>query len=260
MRHFHGCSSIDEYDIGKQLGSGTFGVIFQATCRKTNRVVALKRIIEQMNDKKGTEKDLGFPITSLREIKLLKTLKHPNVVRLMEMAVQREKALKQKKKAVIYMVMPYMHHDLSGLLGNSQVHLSEAQIKCFMLQILEGMRYLHTVRLGTHDRTFLVLTKILNRTISYIEMLKVHGSSSSPSPLSLTTIAANLLINKNGVLQIADFGLARYFDEHPPAKGTGPGDGHRDYTALVVTRWYRPPELLLNLRKYTTAIDMWGVG
>ena len=43
------------------------------------------------------------------------------------------------------MVTPYMDHDLSGLLENPAVTLSEPQIKCYMLQLLEGVRYLHSV-------------------------------------------------------------------------------------------------------------------
>lgn len=61
--------------------------------------------------------------------------------------------------------------------------------------------------------------------------------------------AANLLINNDGILQIADFGLAR-----------GMEDENKEYTSCVVTRWYRPPELFLGQRRYTAAIDMWGVG
>lgn len=67
--------------------------------------------------------------------------------------------------------------------------------------------------------------------------------------------AANLLISNEGVLQIADFGLARMLFEDPP-----PGEAGREYTNMVVTRWYRPPELLLGERRYTPAIDLWGVG
>jgi serine/threonine-protein kinase BUR1 len=111
------------------------------------------------------------------------------------------------------------------LLENPGITLTEAQIKCYMLQLLEGLRYLHD-------------NHILHRDMK----------------------AANLLINNKGILQIADFGLARHYDEPVPVAGNGGGEARRDYTSLVVTRWYRPPELLLHLRKYTTAIDMWGVG
>lgn len=45
----------------------------------------------------------------------------------------------------MYMVTPYMEHDLSGLLENPAVHLTEPQIKCYMLQLLQGLQYLHGV-------------------------------------------------------------------------------------------------------------------
>lgn len=53
---------------------------------------------------------------------------------------------KERKKAIMYMVTPYMDHDLLGLLANPDVQFFEAQIKCYMLQLLEGVRYLHDVR------------------------------------------------------------------------------------------------------------------
>src|SRR3954471_4871339 len=73
--------------------------------------------------------------------------------------------------------------------------------------------------------------------------------------------AANLLISNSGSLRIADFGLARSFD---PAITTRAGKhrfGHeRKYTNCVVTRWYRPPELLLGAKQYGGEIDLWGIG
>jgi cyclin-dependent kinase len=58
----------------------------------------------------------------------------------------------------------------------------------------------------------------------------------------------NLLIDRQGTLKIADFGLARAFGVPLPA-----------YTHEVLTLWYRPPEILLGGKKYSLAVDMWSV-
>ncbi|KAI1426043.1 Pkinase-domain-containing protein [Xylaria sp. FL1777] len=60
---------------------------------------------------------------------------------------------------------------------------------------------------------------------------------------------SNLLLNNRGQLKIADFGMARYV-----------GDPAPDLTQLVVTLWYRAPELLLGTKTYGAPIDMWSVG
>ena len=60
---------------------------------------------------------------------------------------------------------------------------------------------------------------------------------------------SNLLLNNRGQLKIADFGMARYVGDPPPK-----------LTQLVVTLWYRAPELLLGATRYGAAIDMWSVG
>ncbi|KAK0623265.1 kinase-like domain-containing protein [Immersiella caudata] len=61
---------------------------------------------------------------------------------------------------------------------------------------------------------------------------------------------SNLLLNNRGQLKIADFGMARYVGDPPPPK----------LTQLVVTLWYRAPELLLGATRYSQAIDMWSIG
>lgn len=61
---------------------------------------------------------------------------------------------------------------------------------------------------------------------------------------------SNLLLSNRGQLKIADFGMARYVGDPAPRK----------LTQLVVTLWYRPPELLLGAATYGPAVDMWSVG
>jgi cyclin-dependent kinase len=59
----------------------------------------------------------------------------------------------------------------------------------------------------------------------------------------------NLLVSKDGCLKLADFGLARAF-----------GIPVKNYTHEVVTLWYRPPDILMGSKTYSTQIDMWSVG
>jgi len=59
----------------------------------------------------------------------------------------------------------------------------------------------------------------------------------------------NLLVDKRGILKLADFGLARAF--MIPI---------RQYTHEVVTLWYRAPEILLGQKTYAPAVDIWSIG
>ncbi|KAF8584345.1 Pkinase-domain-containing protein [Ramaria rubella] len=171
----------------------------------------------------------GMPVTALREIRILKRLSHPNVVQLREVVVGEGVGAGGGGGPTFHMVFPYMDHDLAGLLENERVQMTPSQIKLYMRQLLEGTAYLHA-------------NNIIHRDMK----------------------AANLLISNMGVLQIADFGLARAFDPRVAVTGRRDGpDTHASiprYTNCVVTRWYRPPELFLGARRYGGEIDIWGIG
>ncbi|TDL21991.1 Pkinase-domain-containing protein [Rickenella mellea] len=217
-RVFAGCGQKDDYNILTKLGEGTFGEVHKAMHKKKMSPVAIKRILMH-NEKEG------MPVTALREIKILKALTHPCIVELWDMFVVPSQG--RDHPMSVYMVFPYMDHDLAGLLENERVHLSPSQIKLYMKQLLEGTEYMH------HNH-------ILHRDMK----------------------AANLLISNAGTLKIADFGLARSFDPSiTTKKGKFGRNGHeRRYTNCVVTRWYRPPELLLGAKQYGGEIDLWGIG
>ncbi|XP_057952529.1 protein IMPAIRED IN BABA-INDUCED STERILITY 1 isoform X2 [Malania oleifera] len=115
----------------------------------------------------------------------------------------------------IYLVFEYMEHDLTGLLACPDIKFSESQIKCYMKQLLSGLEHCHSRGVMHRD---------------------IKGS--------------NLLINNEGILKVADFGLANSCSS-----------GYRQpMTSRVVTLWYRPPELLLGSTEYGASVDLWSVG
>ncbi|KAF5477079.1 hypothetical protein F2P56_003758 [Juglans regia] len=89
------------------------------------------------------------------------------------------------------------------------------KIKCYVKQLLSGIEHCHSRGVMHRD---------------------IKGS--------------NLLVNNDGILKVADFGLANFYSS-----------GHRQpLTSRVVTLWYRPPELLLGSTDYGASVDLWSVG
>ena len=119
----------------------------------------------------------------------------------------------------VFMAMEYCEQDMAYLMDNvmskdSSKAYSAAQVKCLQRQLLLGIEYLH-------------------------ENFIIHRD------LKLS----NLLLNRKGILKIADFGLARTFSDPPDPM-----------TPKVVTLWYRSPELLFGTSEYNTSIDIWSAG
>ncbi|KAK3044728.1 hypothetical protein LTS18_000514, partial [Coniosporium uncinatum] len=109
------------------VGSGTYGKVFKAIHVYTNDGVALKKI------RMEGERD-GYPVTAVREIKLLQSLNHANVVKLQEVMVEKNDC---------FMVFEYLSHDLTGLLNHPTFKLDAAQKKDLAKQLFEGLDYLH---------------------------------------------------------------------------------------------------------------------
>ncbi|KAL6896565.1 hypothetical protein ACP4OV_007137 [Aristida adscensionis] len=115
----------------------------------------------------------------------------------------------------LYLVFDYMVHDLAGLAASPDIKFTLPQVKCYVHQLLSGLEHCH------------------NRGVLHRD---IKGS--------------NLLLDNNGVLKIADFGLASFFDPN-----------HKQpMTSRVVTLWYRPPELLLGATDYGVGVDLWSAG
>jgi serine/threonine protein kinase len=128
--------------------------------------------------------------------------------------IKLEGLVTSRSSCSLYLVFEYMEHDLTGLASLPGVKFTEPQVKCYMKQLLSGLEHCHS-------------RGVLHRDIK----------------------GSNLLIDNNGILKIADFGLASFYEQHNAA-----------LTSRVVTLWYRPPELLLGATHYGVSVDLWSTG
>lgn len=134
--NFPNCNDSNKYEKITKIGQGTFGEVFKARERLSNKkCVAMKKILME-NEKEG------FPITALREIRILQLLRHENVINLIEIC--RTKATASNRyRTTFYLVFDFCEHDLAGLLSNHNVKFSLGEIKKVMQQLLNGLYYIH---------------------------------------------------------------------------------------------------------------------
>lgn len=133
-----GEKSVDMFERLEIIGEGTYGKVFKARDIETNELVALKSV------KLENEKE-GFPITAVREIKILRQLQHPNIVNMIEIVTDKQDVLEfRRDRGEFYLVFEYMDHDLFGLLDSGVLDLNDDQIASFMKQLLEGLNYCHS--------------------------------------------------------------------------------------------------------------------
>jgi len=226
------CSNVSKrYKKISRIGEGTYGIVYKAIDQESDnqQIVALKRCLPHH------EASDGFPITTLREIQILREISfdnrdgHENIVALKEVAVG-------SKRSSVFLVFEYVHFDLAQLIDRHYAKYSRSpftipQTKCLANQLLSALEYLH-------------------------ERCIIHRD------LKLS----NLLYDKDkGLLKLADFGLARKMESSVDQRNahminlpTTPHDNN--LTPKVVSLWYRSPELLLNVESYTMAIDQWAAG
>jgi cyclin-dependent kinase 12/13 len=226
----HMTRTLFHYERLEQIGEGTYGQVYRAVCKDTGRQVALKK----MRLHHGGY--WGMPLQLVREIKILKRLRHPNLLQMLEVvtskgveyldqddehsqdaanaaANNKDGANKQDRvsdareayKGHLFLVLEYISHDLTGLLDVGHV-FDDRAVKTIMQQLFRAVAYLHE-------------NKYVHRDIK----------------------SSNILIDSYHRLKLADFGLARCL-EPPILDQMVDRASSLELTNKVITLWYRPPD------------------
>lgn len=170
----NGCRIVSKsYKYLNVISEGVYGVVHRAKCLKTGDIVALKKI-------KTHKTRSGFPQSSLREINILSQLNHENIIPVREVVID-------KDFVDVFMVMDYAANDIQSIMHNNKKKNRDKdkknnsswfwpldECKCLMYQLLDGLKYLHS-------------------------MFIIHRDLKT----------SNLLLSNNGILKICDFGMAR---------------------------------------------------
>lgn len=174
------------------LGKGTYASVYR------RRGVAVKRT--------SLDGD-GVPFTSVREVDILLSLRHPHVMEILKVDI---------RSCCLELSMPCCPKTLAALISAHPRGIGPALFWSLALQLADALAYVHS-------------QCVVHRDVK-------------PS---------NLLVDQEGKLKLADFGLARR---------VYPGE-ERLLTREVVSIWYRSPELLLSRRySYSSGVDVWSLG
>ncbi|KAG5482024.1 hypothetical protein LSCM1_05739 [Leishmania martiniquensis] len=262
-------STAGRYKHVVKLGEGTYGSVYKGTEIQTGKVVAFKRMVV-------TSDDEGVPGAAIREICLLKELRHDNVVDLFEVLFEPPK---------ITMVFELCDCDLKRFMESRPRRLldAETEMRPILKQIFIGLEYLHSRNVVHRDMKpqnifvnvrapdFAALTASPASHQHHAQPphfsgippdvggdgQSTAGSSGRPNPFAgagsvspWEVAAAPPKSTPNQlIVKIGDFGLARV-EEIPVKK----------YSHEVVTLWYRSPDVLMGSALYSYPVDIWSMG
>jgi len=212
-----------EYTKVEEVNKGTFGTVWKAKSLRTGEVVALKKIHSTYSQSSG------FPYYMLREILYLLRFNYKHIIHGHTMVYKRNPSKRHATEGpyTFYIVMEFVSQDLLRVL---QSHLKlEAADK--------------SAPPGKY-RFDLGQVKSL-----MVQLLKAVQYMHESNLLHRDIKCANLLLTNDGLLKVADLGSIRDADRRSMVM-----------TVQVVTLWYRPPELLFQSPRYTSAVDIWSIG
>jgi mitogen-activated protein kinase 1/3 len=250
----------EEYTLIKILGHGSYGEVAEATHTPTSKRVAIKRIHNVFNLELDTKR-------IVREMYILRQLRNEHIVRLLDILTPRNRQSFNE----LYLVFEFVETDLHKLIMSPQ-YLTIDHIRYLMYQLLCALKYIHSANVIHRD--IKPANILLNEDCSLkvcdfglSRVLRIVPTGQSPSLMG-ETLTTTTTTTSGGSQQQQhqqhQQPQPKPTVEASPNRSSSGSAGRaqplqRQLTKHVVTRWYRPPELIL-LQDYSTPVDVWSVG
>jgi len=238
-----------EYEIIGEIGTGSYGEVFRAKCRykSSNETDPQTDLCAIKRFKSCSQlESYGVAATTLRELQVLQSLSHTNIIKIRDIVLQKSTDKSMSKTKDIYAVFNLCDTDLrkhvSKLEGTRKRHQIKTKsigsekifhpyeqskyldhVKRIIFQTLMGLAHSHSRR-------------VIHRDLKPANIFLIYSNS-----------AEKLL--SSCIVKIGDFGLARAARIPIPP-----------LTRDIATLWYRAPEILLGTNKYSSTVDIWSLG
>lgn len=117
---------MERYRLLKELGDGTCGTVYKAVNVETHEIVAVKKMKRKFY--------FWDECVNLREVKSLRRLSHPNIIKLKEVV---------RENNELFFIFEYMEYNLYQIMKEHQRPFSEEEIRNFLTQVLQGLAHMH---------------------------------------------------------------------------------------------------------------------
>ncbi|KAF8820555.1 CMGC kinase, MAPK family (ERK) MAPK-1 [Cardiosporidium cionae] len=238
-----------------QVGSGAYGIVASFFDEESKQEVAVKKVGDAF-------KDLVDAKRILREIRILRHLKHSNIIRILDIF--------PPSTPDIYLVSELMSTDLHRVLQSRQ-KLTDGHFQYFIYQILRGLLYLHSANVIHRDLKPCNILINLNCELKICDFGLARGLENKKLSTYEERLNENCVdCSERGIQQKGASSNSRSQSQHSTIchrrpsvliSKKGPSEAtYSELTDYVVTRWYRSPEIILHPRHYDKPIDVWSLG
>ncbi|KAK9225263.1 hypothetical protein WN943_010304 [Citrus x changshan-huyou] len=227
------------YMAERVVGTGSFGIVFQAKCLETGETVAIKKVLQDRRYKN-------------RELQLMRLMDHPNVISLKHCFF----STTSKDELFLNLVMEYVPETMYRVLkhySSMNQRMPLIYVKLYTYQIFRGLAYIHTVP-GVCHRDVKPQNLLVDPLTHQVKLCD-FGSAKVLVALAAYSMASGDISSLVAPKLVEGDELPLF--PYPVVELQVKGEANISY---ICSRYYRAPELIFGATEYTTSIDIWSAG